>query len=71
MKIVSIIPRKTNNERLPGKNTKILGDVPLITYVQKLVLGLNMISERYVFCSDESIKSYLLPGIRFCSVTQA
>ena len=24
-----------------------------------------MISERYVFCSDESIKSYLLPGIRF------
>ena len=39
MKIVSIIPIKTNNERLPGKNTKILGDVPLITYVQKLVLG--------------------------------
>ena len=32
MKIVAIMPIKLNNERLPGKNTKLLGNVPLMDY---------------------------------------
>ena len=31
-KIVAVMPIKLNNERLPGKNTKILGDKPLLRY---------------------------------------
>ena len=65
MKIVSIIPIKMNNERLPGKNTKLLGKYPLLYYIQKTLLSVLEINERYVFCSDQKICDYLLPGIKY------
>lgn len=64
-KIVSIIPIKLNNERFPGKNTKLLQGKPLIHYVQENLLSEKRIDERYVFCSSDSIKDYLLPGITY------
>ena len=63
MKIVSIVPIKLNNERLPGKNTLLLGGKPLISYVQEMLLQVDEIEERYVFCSDASIEEYLVDGI--------
>ena len=63
--IVSIIPIKLNNERFPGKNTKLLAGKPLIHYVQKNLLSEKRISERYVFCSDDKIKDYMLTGITY------
>lgn len=63
MKIVSIIPIKMNNERLPNKNIRLLGGVPLVSYVQKMLLNVNDIQERYVFCSSKEIKEYLLPDM--------
>ncbi len=65
MKIVAIVPIKMNNERLPGKNTKMLGGHPLIYYTQKMLLEVESIQERYVFCSNEEIKNYLLSGISY------
>lgn len=65
VKIVSIIPIKMNNERLPGKNTKPLGGKPLMYYVQENLLAMNKIDERYVFCSNEDVQNYLLPGINY------
>lgn len=65
MKIVSVIPIKLINERLPGKNTKMLGDKPLIQYIQSSLLQVESIDDRYVFCSDEAIKEFLLPNIIF------
>lgn len=63
MKIVSVIPIKLKNERLPGKNTKLLNGIPLIHYVQNNLLSEERIDERYIFCSSEKIKDYILPGI--------
>lgn len=65
MKIVSIVPIKMNNERLPGKNTKLLGGIPLIGYVQKSLMEADNIDQRYVYCSCEEIKRFLLPGITY------
>lgn len=65
MKIVSIIPIKLNNERLPGKNTKLLNGIPLIHYVQNNLLSEERIDERYIFCSSEEIKDYILPGVTY------
>lgn len=65
MKIVAIIPIKLNNERLPGKNTKLLHGKPLVHYVQENLLSENRINERYVFCSSDEIRRYLLPGISY------
>lgn len=64
-KIVSIIPIKLNNERLPGKNTKPLNGRPLIYYVQDNLLSDSRIQKRYVFCSSSAIQEYLLPGITY------
>lgn len=54
-----------NNERLPGKNTKILGNKPLISFIQESLLHSNGIDDIYVFCSNSDIKNYLLDGIIF------
>lgn len=62
-KIVSVIPIKLNNERLPNKNIRLLGGLPLITYIQRALLNVELIDERYVFCSDEHICQFLEPGI--------
>lgn len=61
MKIVSIIPIKLNNERLPNKNIKLLGNKELIRYICETLLSVPEINERYVYCSSESICTYL-PG---------
>ena len=35
MKIVAIIPIKFHSQRLPGKNIKLLGCKPLVSYIQE------------------------------------
>ena len=65
MKIVSFIPIKLNNQRLPGKNTMMLGGRPLCDYIFKTLCDVDGIDERYVYCSDEAIKPYLPDGIKF------
>ena len=65
MKTVAIIPIKMNNERLPGKNTKLLGDKPLIYYVQESLNVADGIDEKYVFCSNPAIEEFLLDNVWF------
>lgn len=67
MKIIAIMPIKLNNERLPGKNTKILGKKPLIQYSLDTLLKINMLNSINVYCSDISIGSYLPNGVTFIS----
>jgi len=69
MKSVAFIPIKLNNERLPGKNLMRLEDgTPLIHLIQKKLIKLkinSLIDEIYIYCSDENIKEYLLPNVKF------
>lgn len=66
MKPTAIIPIKLNNQRLPGKNTMILGGKPVVQYQQEELLKIRDSLERIViYCSDESIKRYILPGVDF------
>lgn len=67
-KITAIIPIKLRNERLPDKNTKLLGNKPLCHYIFETLLEVKKQHrnlEIVVYCSDEKIKEFLLPGIRF------
>ena len=44
----------------------ILGDKPLIQYqLEQLLKIRNSFSDIIVYCSEESIKEYLLPGVQF------
>lgn len=65
MKIVAIMPIKLNNERLPGKNTKLLGKRPLIDYELENLKQTGLLDEIYVYCSDECIKEYLPEKVNF------
>ena len=65
MKIVSFIPIKLNNQRLPGKNLLPLNGKPLCSYIFNTVSQINEIDEKYVYCSDEAIKEYLPKEISF------
>lgn len=65
MKIVAVMPIKMNNERLPGKNTKMLGSKPLIQYQLDNLLQVPEIDSVNVFCSNEALVSYLPVGVNF------
>ena len=65
MKIIAIMPIKLNNERLPGKNTKILGNKPLLQYELENLQKTNLIDSINVFCSKEEIINFLPAGINF------
>lgn len=66
MKTVAFVPIKTNNERLPGKNTKCFSNgIPLITYILQTLCKVDGADEIYVYCSDESIRQYLPSNVRF------
>ena len=65
MKIVAIMPIKLNNERLPGKNTKMLGDKPLIEYQLDALLKADEFGSINVYCSSDEIKEYLPAGVAF------
>lgn len=66
MKVAAMIPIKLNNERTPGKNTKCFSDgTPLIHFIERACIRAETIDEVYVYCSDDAIKEYLLPGVRY------
>lgn len=66
MKTVAFVPIKTNNERLPGKNTKsFTNGEPLITYILNTLIQVRNVDEVYVYCSDEKVKEYLPKGVLF------
>lgn len=66
MKVVALIPIKLGSQRVPGKNIKPFFDgTPLVHFIQKACIEAKTIDEVYIYCSDEKIKEYLLPGVRF------
>lgn len=69
MKVVSFIPIKLNNQRLPGKNTMLLNGRPTCDYIFETICNVDLIDEKYVYCSDKEIESYIEPykhkGLKF------
>lgn len=65
MKIVSFIPIKLNNQRLPGKNILPLNGIPTCKYIFNTISQVDEIDEKYVYCSDESITEYMPEGLTF------
>lgn len=55
MKTALVIPIKTNNQRLPGKNTKLLAGTPLYDYLFQTVKKCTAVDDVYVDSSDSRI----------------
>ncbi len=63
MKTVALIPIKLGSKRVPGKNIKPFFDgTPLMHFIQRACLDVNTIDEVDVYCSDEAVQEYILPG---------
>ena len=66
MKTVALIPIKLDSKRVPGKNIKPFFDgTPLMHFIQKACLDAKTIDEVYIYCSDEEVKKYIIPGVQF------
>lgn len=65
MKVALFIPIKLNNQRLPGKNILDLDGKPVCEYLFETINTIDGIHEKYVYCSDEAIASYIPEGIQF------
>lgn len=66
MKTVAIIPIKLGSTRIPLKNIKPFYDgTPLMYFIQRSCLKSKLIDEVYIYCSDEAVKDYTLPGVHF------
>jgi CMP-N-acetylneuraminic acid synthetase len=65
MTISAIMPIKLHNERLPGKNTKQLGNKPLLQHQLDALKECGLCDSITVFCSDGAIVPFLPGGIEF------
>lgn len=66
MRTAALIPIKLGSQRIPQKNIKPFYDgTPLMHFIQKTCLESKYINETYIYCSDEAVKPYILPGIKF------
>ena len=65
MKIVAVMPIKLHNERCPGKNTRILGQKPLLQYELDNLLETGLCDNVCVYCSDDAVVPYLPQGVNF------
>ncbi len=65
MEIVAIMPIKLKNERCPGKNTRILGNKPLLQYELNSLKKTGLCNSINVYCSDETIIPFLPEDINF------
>lgn len=64
--VKALIPIKLGSQRIPGKNIKPFYDgTPLMAFIQNVCLPSDRINETYIYCSDESVQEYILPGVKF------
>lgn len=65
MKIVAFVPIRLNSKRVIGKNLKMLGGKPLMSYILETLAKVKEIDEIYVYCSNEAVMEYLPENVRF------
>ena len=51
-KVIAVMPIKMNNERMPGKNIRLLGDRPLLQYELLNLKETGLLERIYLYCSN-------------------
>lgn len=62
---IAIMPIKLINERCPGKNTRLLGNKPLLQWELDSLQRTGLCDIINVFCSSEEVIPYLPNGVNF------
>jgi len=69
MKIVALIPSRLNSERVPGKNVKPLGGIPLVNYTLRVLNKVDLLTDIVLFASETKILDYLEKDLK-CNFVQ-
>ena len=70
MKIAAIMPIKLNNERCPGKNTRMLGAKPLLQYELDNLYSTGLCDSINVYCSSQDVVPFLPSYVNFVQRSQ-
>ena len=65
MKTVALVPAKLKSDRIPFKNIKKLGGIPLVNYTIRTLNKVSSIDELIIFASEPSICNYIHHGLRY------
>ena len=65
MKVVAFSPIRLNSKRVVGKNLKLLGGKPLLSYLFDTLVQVPEIDEIYAFCSSDCICPHLPEKVKF------
>ena len=65
MKVVAFTPSRLNSQRLPEKNIKLLGGIPLVNYALNSMAEIDLIDEIVLFASEPSICKYIQKGMKY------
>jgi CMP-N-acetylneuraminic acid synthetase len=65
MRIVAFAPSRLNSQRVPQKNIKILGGMPLVNYALRTMSKIESINEIVLFASEPSICNYIKDEIKY------
>lgn len=65
MRIIAYMPIKLHNERCPGKNTRLLGNKPLLQHELDNLKATGLCDSINVFCSSEDVIRFLPEGVNF------
>ena len=55
VRTIAMMPIKLKNERLPGKNIRMLGCKPLLRYGLDNLKATRLVDEIYVYCSSDAV----------------
>jgi CMP-N-acetylneuraminic acid synthetase len=62
-RIVGFVPSKLNSQRLPRKNVRELGGVPLINYALRTLHAARYVSETVVYASNDEVMRYVVSDV--------
>lgn len=65
MRVVAFTPSRLNSQRVPQKNIKVLGGIPLVNYALHTMNKVKLVDEIVIFASEPSICNYIKKGIRY------
>lgn len=65
MKVAAFTPSRLNSQRVPQKNIRPLGGVPLVNYAMRAMSNVPLIDETVIFASEPSICGYIEGGISY------
>ncbi len=64
MKVVAFVPVRLNSKRVVGKNLKLLGGKPMMSYLLETLVQVKQIDEVYLYCSSDEVLPYMPQGVK-------